>query len=174
MNKISMDSLVGIKYDDRSMDFSTLIKRSGFERALFLFNDNVREHQTCKQGAGNAVIRPFNRYSGISFPQSAGIPTGFYRSGFNNLEEAKSSIDDSFDEITELLKTGLYNLLVYSIEDYENPIIGTGIFKVDMDVRKYITKKIFDLCSDCGYVYYSSKYGTGPGFKNINQMNLPF
>jgi hypothetical protein len=124
-------------------DFNFMIKSGNYERTLFLFNDNTEEHFTNRKGGGNAIIRPFNRYSNGKI-YSAGIITGnrFNGGGFKTLNhDAKFHIDSCFLEIENLLRTGNYDNIYYSAE--LDGLIGTSIFVVSRDVREYITTKIW-------------------------------
>lgn len=152
-------NVIGVKYDSKNMDFETMMFQEEYKNTLFIFNDNQVEHNSSKKGAGNAVIRPYNKYSGLKFPKSAGIPTGNYRQGYQSLEEGLDDIDKSFDEIETLLKTGYYSNIVYSIDNYNNPLIGRGIFIISNDVKSYITKRIVKLGIGGNYFFNSDTYG---------------
>lgn len=132
------------KYINRNDDFKSMILDPKFENTLFLFNDNVRHHETTIRGGGNASIRPYNEYSNLSKPRSAGIVTGDLN-GFQSLNECKELIDICFDQIQALIVTHEYKSLMYSTDSLEYPIIGSGIFTISSDVKSYITKRIYDL-----------------------------
>lgn len=151
-------TLYGVKYDGKQTDFEELMKYDMFKKSLFIFNDNQTEHYTSKKGSGNAIMRKYNKYSKCYPPKSAGIPTGHHRNGYSNIIEAKQHIDDSFNEIIQLLNTDNYDSIVYSINDYNDPTIGTGIFNVNIEVKKYITRKIFELFKGRNYFCVSSRY----------------
>ena len=63
-----------------------MIKQPEFKNCLFIFNDNVEYHMSNRKGAGNAIIRQYNKhsqrcigsesYSNLEKPMSAGISTG--------------------------------------------------------------------------------------------------
>eukprot|EP00811_Abedinium_folium_P033165 NODE_614_length_2887_cov_37.946739.p1 GENE.NODE_614_length_2887_cov_37.946739~~NODE_614_length_2887_cov_37.946739.p1 ORF type:complete len:841 (+),score=31.06 NODE_614_length_2887_cov_37.946739:97-2619(+) len=110
------------------------------EKALYIFNDNVRDHQTCNRGGGNAIIRPYNRY-GSRVIQAAGVSTGWNSAsgGFKRLTAAvRNVISSDVAEIRQLLASGSYTELVYSAHPYDDEIIGTSIFEVDYQVKRYI------------------------------------
>ncbi len=147
MDKVQV---IGIKYSRGGIfgDFKWMCTRDEYENSLFLFNDNEEYHYTCRSGAGNAIMRRYNKYSDLDIPISAGIPTGtLARGGYAKLTtHSKTCIDDAFKEIDELLSKYKYSRIYYSAET--DGQLGTSIFRVDPDVIKYITAKIFNL-SDC-------------------------
>lgn len=162
---LKMLNIYGIKYDGPSMDSLKLLEQ--FPRSLFVFNDNYQDHYSCKRGAGNAVLRKFNKYSNLLIPRSVGIPTGNYRTGYQSLKDCKEKIDICFEEMKELLSTGNYDSVVYSINEFNDPLLGTGIFQVNFDVLKYITKQILEFGKDGNLICISSINGIiGP--ININ------
>lgn len=147
--------LYGIKYDGRNLSSQELIKNPLFAKSLFIFNDNYSEHFTCKQGAGNAFLRQFNKFSSLEIPKSVGIPTGYHRKGYMSLDEGKTQIDECLVELITLISTGNYDSIVYSINQPDDPLLGTGIFEVSNDVLKYITMMILEVCKD-GELYCCS------------------
>lgn len=136
-------------------DFSWMIKQPEYQKTLFIFNDNTEDHTNYCRGGGNAVMRPFNKYNPEShedgeFPRSAGIPTGDRwgknAGGFTELDDnVKKIINDSIDEIRELIQKYNYDKVIYSSEKKPNDILGTGIFDVDKEVLEYVTEKIHEL-----------------------------
>jgi len=141
-----MTHIYASKYKTKRDGFEVLMKKNQFTKTLFIFNDNEREHDSCKRGSGNAVIRKYNVYSSLEYPKSHGIPTGVYRKGYSELnEECMTAIDNAISEIKELLSTGYYDSIMYSMEDDQDIVLGTGIFTVSRDVLVYITKQIFSL-----------------------------
>lgn len=152
-------NIIGAKFDDKSMDFESLLHSPQFSRTLFIFNDNQLEHNTNKRGAGNAKIRPYNRFSNLPIPKSAGIPTGHYRQGYEFLDRGIKDIDNSFNEIIQLISTGNYDTIMYSVDDYNNAILGRGIFNIGLEVKRYITKRILELGINNYFYFKSSKYG---------------
>ena len=140
---MSINTIYVSKIIDNRDNFENMIHNPIFENTLFIFNDNHKEHNLHKKGAGNAVIRKYNKHSGLEKPRSAGIPTGYYRSGFTDLSsEVKQIIDSSIEEIKQLVKTYNYTSLVYSVDNYDDYILGTGLFEVHKDVLQYITNNI--------------------------------
>jgi len=126
-------------------DFNWMIKQTEYKNCLFIFNDNIEHHASCKIGKGNAIIRQYNKFSSLNRPRSVGIPTGTYVfGGFSKLdEEVKTIIDDSINEIKDLIQK--YNFdTVYFSQDSSGKL-GTSIFKVNEDVINYITEQIYKL-----------------------------
>jgi hypothetical protein len=126
-------------------DFGWMIHRPDYDNALFVFNDNeaeFRAHQghapgsaRCHAGGGNAGIRPFQ----CQLPQrAAGIPTGANGEGYSRLDDhVRGVIDDALQAIRDLVATGRYGRIIYSAENAGGDL-GTGIFKVSDDVKRYI------------------------------------
>lgn len=123
-------------------DFYWMIGNKDYDGSLFIFNDNEEYHDTCRQGAGNAIIRKFNKYSNLEIPRSVGIPTGtLSEGGYKSFNlEVKNKIDGYFKELDELVEKYKYNKIYYSAE--LNGLVGTSIFKVNRKVLEYITWKI--------------------------------
>lgn len=126
------------------------IKNGTFPTTLYIFNDNNKDHATAKKGGGNAQIRIFNKYSKNDPPRSAGISTGWNpgsRVGFKSLEDTKGVntvkdiIDRDIGEIKLLIATGNYDKIKYSASD-KSGNLGTSIFEVGDDVKKYIVDQI--------------------------------
>lgn len=120
--------------------------RTGFRgvKALYVFNDNVADHQSSLPGGGNAIIRPYNRY-GHKEVMAAGVSTGWSseEGGFMRLtQDVSRVIDDDVSEICALLSTGKYTQLVYSAQPNNSAIIGTGIFEVCDTVKRCIVSKL--------------------------------
>ena len=71
-------------------------------------------------------------------PRAAGIPTGKHGSGYSALDTpTKAKIDEALAVIQQLLNSGEYERLIFS-KDKFSPTLGTGIFLVAEDVKKYI------------------------------------
>lgn len=141
-------NIYGSKYVTKNDDFSKMMLKPEFSKTLFIFNDNETEHDSAKRGAGNAIMRKYNIY-GVKdneAPRSHGIPTGVHRKGYTQLDDrTKFVIDSAFEEIRCLLESFEYDSIAYSIEDNDNIILGTNIFKVDREVIIYITREILKL-----------------------------
>ena len=139
--------IIGVKFINRNQfgDFYWMVNQKEYSDSLFIFNDNEEYHNTCKMGAGNACMRIFNKHSKMEIPRSAGIPTGTLKyGGYNELTNHVSNvIESSIETIRELIQAHKYKRLYYSSE--LDGLIGTSIFEVDLQVRKYITKCIFNL-----------------------------
>lgn len=142
-----MVHIIAVKYTGTSSDFEIMMNEHMYENALFIFNDNFVEHTTFKKGSGNAKMRKYNNYSQFSRPRSFGIPTGHYRNGYTSLEECQHDLLTIFNELDNILSLYQYDTIVYSIDSLGNPILGTAIFRVDIEVLKFITKHILSLGS---------------------------
>eukprot|EP01039_Chlorochromonas_danica_P010726 gene10726-11908_t len=130
-------------------DFHWMITSCGdeYNDSLFLFNDNEEHHFTARRGRGNAVIREFNRYGKHKAkPRSSGIPTGTMACGGYMIltPEVQRIIDGAFVEIKQLLATGNYKRVFYSMEN-KSGRLGTALFQVGDDVLDYITHCIHAL-----------------------------
>jgi len=130
-------------------DFSWMIGRPEFARALFIFNDNEAQFiafQTghasgLSAGGGNAAIRPYQGHSPI---RAAGIPTGNH-GGYQKLDKnVRALVDDAIAHIQRLLATGNYDQVIFSY-DATNETLGTGIFNVADEVKNYIYQSICSL-----------------------------
>lgn len=127
----------------RPGDYEYERELKGNENALFIFNDNVEDMSTDKQGGGNARFRPwaFERW-----PRAVGIPTGSKGLGFARLHEriknhtAKFYIDIGLDKLDKLLDTGDYNKVFYSAND--DGTLGARIFIISKDIKLYIVNNI--------------------------------
>jgi len=139
--------IIGIKFTSRNEygDFFWMSQQKEYSGSLFIFNDNEEFHDTNRKGAGNAIMRMFNKYSNNVPPKSAGIPTGTLEKGGYQMfvPEVKKIIDDSINEIIELIKKHKYHTIYFSSE--LNGKLGTSIFNVNPKVIKYITKRIYNL-----------------------------
>lgn len=119
---------------------------------LHVYNENVpqqRDKTDNNPGGGNAIARMY-RSAGTAI----GMPTGEY-GGFASLDEplangaetAKDVIDEAIDEIEDhLLKNSRFTTVYYCTNaketDERKDLIGMGIFRIDRDVRLYITDKL--------------------------------
>ena len=139
--------VIGIKFvkPNQFGDFEWMCHQPEYYDSLFVFNDNEEFHQTNKKGAGNAVMRKYNKYSTLNIPKSAGIPTGTMKwGGYEKLDaQTKTVIDDSIDEIYQLIEKYKYKRLFFSCEP--DGKLGTSIFEVNPNVINYITSRIYDL-----------------------------
>jgi hypothetical protein len=138
---------------ERDGDFAWMIAQTGFGDALFVFNDNEEQFLAfrnkpgdpfgCGAGGGNAVIRP---YRCSSPPRAAGVPTGTLAGGgYAALtNEVRQIVDDAIELVRRLVETGRYPRVFYSAAD-ESGTLGTGIFDVGEDVKRYIVDRLVDL-----------------------------
>ena len=139
--------LFGVKFMKPKQfgDFYWMYDQEEYSDSLFIFNDNEEYHYTCRCGAGNAVMRRYNQYSKLIKPKSAGIPTGTLgEGGYSKFTpEIKKVIDDSINEIIELIKIHQYKTIYFSAE--LDGKLGTSIFAVNPKVINYITNRIYGL-----------------------------
>lgn len=127
-------------------DFNWMIKQKEYSDVLFIYNDDIESITSFKKGKGNAIIRVFNKYNPkIPKPRSAGIPTGSLKSGgFKELNsETKEIIDNSIDSIKEIIIKYNYKTVMYSSK--LDGTIGSNIFVIGDNVKKYITQNIKNL-----------------------------
>jgi hypothetical protein len=142
--------LIGVKFvkSNQFGDFNWMCNQEEYSDSLFIFNDNEEYHDTCKGGAGNAVMRRYNKYSKLDKPKSAGIPTGTLQyGGYQSLDKnSVIQIDSAIGEIIELIIKYNYKQIYYSSE--LDGKLGTSIFAVDEKVIRYITHKLFSLTTN--------------------------
>ena len=147
----SKTEIIPIKYegDGKYGDYNWMIKQPKYQHSLFIFNDGEELfiNQDCSVGGGNAIIRPYR----CNNPQRAvGIPTGNHKGGYLSLtDRAKKYIDQALLKAKKLIQTKHYNKVFFNVDknctNINNCILGTHIFKVGEDVKKYITQGIFNL-----------------------------
>ncbi len=139
--------IIGIKFISRNEygDFYWMSQQQEYSGSLFIFNDNEEYHETNRKGAGNAIMRMFNKHSNFIPPRSAGIPTGTLSDGGYQkfTPEIKKIIDDSVKEIIELVKKYKFHTIYFSSE--LDGKLGTSIFQVNPKIIKYITSCIYNL-----------------------------
>lgn len=139
--------VIGIKFTSRNRygDFYWMCNNDKYSESLYIFNDNEEYHNTSQRGAGNAVMRSFNRHSNHKTPLSAGIPTGTMANGGYQkfTPKIKKVIDDSINEIIELIIIYKYKTVYFSAE--LDGKLGTSIFDVNPKVINYITNRIYEL-----------------------------
>ncbi|MCB9680805.1 MAG: hypothetical protein H6733_04970 [Alphaproteobacteria bacterium] len=127
--------------DDPETDFAWRITQPADADALFLFNDNVGAYDQfhagdrsggCAAGGGNATIRP---YQCATPPRAAGMPTG---PGWDTLTDAvRATIDAAAAYAAGVARAQGYRRLIYSATPGDPGRIGTSIFHVGDDVRRY-------------------------------------
>jgi hypothetical protein len=133
-------------------DFAWMLTEPDYGDALFVFNDNEtqfrafrqnpRGEQGCSPGGGNAAIRPYRCHNP---PRAAGIPTGD-GGGYPRLDDhARATIDEAIDVVRGLVATGRYRRVYYSSAPGDPDLLGTGIFNVGEDVRRYIVARLHEL-----------------------------
>lgn len=134
----------------RDGDFAWMSRQAEHEKTLFIFNDNEEQFRAFvrgdssgfSKGGGNAEIRPLR---GLKPPRAAGVPTGDRNGGYAALDiHAKKWIDQSLALIQELLDKGQYERMIIS-RDPSEETLGTGIFHVNSDVKKYIFDNLLSM-----------------------------
>lgn len=143
--------IIGVTFEGpgRYGDFAWMLTDPQYDDALFVFNDNESQFRSfrrdpssragCSAGGGNAVIRPFRCQDP---PRAAGIPTGD-AGGYLHLDEhARALIDESVAVIRALLASGRYRRVFYSADRQDPDLLGTGIFHVGQDVRRYVVEQL--------------------------------
>lgn len=142
--------VIGIKFTFHNQygDFYWMCQQDKYSHSLYIFNDNEEYHNTNMRGAGNAIMRTFNKYAQLKIPLSAGIPTGTMREGGYQkfTQEIKNVIDDSIDEIIKLIEIYKYKTIYFSAE--LDGKLGTSIFAVNPKVINYITNRIYKLSTN--------------------------
>lgn len=141
--------VIGIKFTSYKQygDFYWMCNQEKYSNSLFIFNDNEECHYSNHKGAGNAIMRIYNKHSKLDIPKSAGIPTGTLQyGGYTKFTpNVKMVIDNSFNEIIELIQKHKYKTIYFSSE--LDGKLGTSIFQVNPTIITYITNKIYHLSS---------------------------
>jgi hypothetical protein len=130
-------------------DFRHMLADPQYADALFVFNDyetqfrafrtDPRSAAGCSAGGGNAAIRPYRCQDP---PRAAGIPTGD-GGGYSRLDDhARAVIDEALGVVRDLLAGGNYRRVFYSASPDDPDLLGTGIFVVGEDVRRYVVAQL--------------------------------
>lgn len=134
-------------------DFSWMIEQPDYADALFVFNDNEEQfllHRDdpsnpagCAAGGGNAVIRPWRC---ADPPRAVGVPTGtLVDGGYRALDDrVRSLVDDAVNQARGLAQAHGFRRLFYSSAGGDGAL-GTGIFEVDEQVKRYIMRRLREL-----------------------------
>jgi acetyl esterase/lipase len=149
-----MVEIIGIAFSGRERlgDFAWMLAQPQFDDALFVFNDNESQFRAfrrdprsaagCSAGGGNAAIRPYRCQDP---PRAAGIPTGDV-GGYPHLDpHVRAVIDEAVGVIRDLLATGRYTRVFFSASPDDPHLLGTGIFHVGQDVRRYVVEQLHGL-----------------------------
>lgn len=136
-------------------DFDWMSKQEKYKGTLFIIMENFVDSMTSKKSGGGTASLRLQSWPHIEKPRAAGIPTGYSSTcgGFRMLtKEVKAIIDLSFERIFALLDTTLYDQVVYSCDNEDPTLIGTGIFKksIAAGVVTYISRRI-NAISDLDY-----------------------
>lgn len=143
--------VIGAVFEERGTygDFGWMLTDPHYDDALFVFNDNESQFRAfrqdpssasgCSAGGGNAAIRPWRCQDP---PRAAGIPTGD-GGGYRQLDDrVKATVDEATGLIRDLLATGRYRRVYYSASPDDSALLGTGIFDVGEDVRRYVVESL--------------------------------
>jgi hypothetical protein len=143
--------VIGVAFDGpgRHGDFAWMLQSGEYDDALFVFNDNEAQFRAfredphggpgCRPGGGNTVIRPFRCQDP---PRAAGIPTGD-GGGYPRLDDhARAVIDEALEVVRDLVATGRYRRVFHSASSDDPDLLGTGIFEVGEDVRRYVVQRL--------------------------------
>jgi hypothetical protein len=115
-----MVKVIGIQFEgyNKLGDFNYMCELEEYKDTLFIFNDNEEYHNTCKKGAGNAIMRQYNKHNTeLNKPKSAGIPTGTLKNcGYSELNNyVKNVVNQSVNKIKDLIKKYNYEKIYYSV-----------------------------------------------------------
>lgn len=129
-------------------DFGWMRDQPEYARALFLFNDNESQFEAyqrgdrdagCAPGAGNGRYRPWQCEDP---PRAAGVPTGA-GGGYRALDDhTRAVIDRALAHVRRVLHDGDYDRVVYSCEDGDAALLGSGTFRPADDVLRYIPAEL--------------------------------
>ena len=132
-------------------DFGWMITQSEYDDALFVFNDNQEQFldylkdatpgsSGCAAGMNNAAIRP---YQCADPPRAAGVPTGSHGVGYSETDAPGQTRHRRRvrRHQGEVRASGSYQRIYYSAANAEGDL-GTGVFKVGDDVKKYIVQEL--------------------------------
>lgn len=128
----------------RDGDFAWMIRNPQYEDSFFVFNDNESQYRAhlshapgsnnCVAGGGNAIIRPWQ----CRIPQrAAGIPTGD-RGGYQTLDDqVRAVITEASQRAVSAAHAVGAERVYYSADAADPRMIGTGIFDVAAEVRRF-------------------------------------
>ena len=159
-NLLKMDiQIIGTVFNgvDKYGDFHYMIESGDYNDSLFIYNDNEESYynNSCKAGAGNALIRRYNQYNKkyLENPLSVGIPTGTLKDGGYEClnKENKEIINNCIENIKNIIEKYEKKRLFYSAKN-SSGILGTGLFNVSDDVLEFITDKIYNLTNNEIYI----------------------
>ena len=107
----------------------------------------TEDRRASHAGGGNAIIRPFNSFGQHrAEPLAAGVTTGSGGEGYAGLTVAvRAVVDDDLALIDRLLRTGDYLQVRYSATS--TGALGSGIFDIGDDVKKYIVAGLQRVCA---------------------------
>ncbi len=124
-------------------DFRWMLESPDYADAFFIFNDNESQYlehlrhtqgaQSCLPGGGNAAIRPWQCRTPA---RAAGLPTGD-QGGYEYLDDHVREIitQAAARAMAQAARVGAQRVFYSGSSDPE--LIGTGIFEVAPDVRRF-------------------------------------
>ncbi|MEO8697938.1 MAG: NADAR domain-containing protein [Acidimicrobiales bacterium] len=134
-------------------DLGAMLDLPEYNDALFVFNDNerqFREHlqhgpgaNLCVAGSGNAKIRHLQCQAN---PRVMGVPTGDSGGYAALTPHVREVVHEATGQIRQLLATGRFRRVFFNAAP--DGLIATGIFKVDDEVRQYITDELRALATN--------------------------
>jgi len=135
--------------------FKTMLERNEADNAIIVYNENVIDYldwDDSRAGAGSAKIRPYAwPYNQDKKPRVIGLPTGFSSAskGFEQLDrDTKEAIDSTIQRL--ILFCRQYHdieRIIYSADESNDQILGTGLFKVNHEVLTYISSMLWKIPS---------------------------
>jgi hypothetical protein len=127
-----------------------MVQQQEYDDSFFIFNDNAGDYEGINKGGNNGAMRmykPTNR--------TLGIPTGVDGQGFTGLDQklannkfgetARGLIEHAIGSIEWHLTKYEFKAVYYSVDKNDYNLLGVGLFKPSVEVRKYIVKRIKEM-----------------------------
>ena len=132
--------------------FKTMLDRNETDNAIIIYNENVIDYLDWDDdtaGAGSAKIRPYAwPYNQDKQPRVVGLPTGFSSAskGFRELDrDTKEAIDSALQRLIVFCRQYHIEQIIYSADEKDEKLLGTGIFEVDNKVLIYISSMLWKI-----------------------------
>tara|TARA_B110000008_G_scaffold279489_2_gene326775 strand:+ start:11511 stop:12146 length:636 start_codon:yes stop_codon:yes gene_type:complete len=140
----------GLEFKGRGQhgDFRFMLKDSAYVRYIFFMADNVQSSldKDDYPGAGTASLRPYLAVHMVN-PRAFNIPTGWsvLTNGFDKLgPEEQAIIDLHFEQaLLVIYENKQIDTLVFPCDPNNDYLIGNGVFEFAIEVRTYISAKIW-------------------------------
>ena len=156
-------------------NFKKMIKEGKAKHCLFIFNDNIEQYNSLENGGGNAGVREYKKnYKSWGIPTGRNgvgfknLEKTLYDTNGNigidesKFKSAKHYIDEAIKDIIIAIKkrrgqVDFVNEILYSSDskskikikvdgkDREVHNLGSGIFKINEDVKKYILEQLYNI-----------------------------